>query len=259
MTTVTVGSSRCPSIRSVDSILRSLVSRGGFSLLEATISIVVSLLILHMAFRALGTERRMFLAIESRGAFLETLRVTRAVVGREVRGGGSVAPVPDSGGDSLAVRGYRGWAQLCPVPSRPGEVVVSRVGLRAPNPDKDSVLIPTLGGVAVVPLLRVVSETVGCGSMGVPERWTLGLSAVPDSGIARYFERGSLHIVNEALRYRRGAGGRQPLTPAVLHAGGSGLGTDASGAVHLRLGMRAVEDTALMMVWEWSTWPKVRR
>ncbi len=41
--------------------------------------------------------------------------------------------------------------------------------------------------------------------------------------LARLFERGSYHVSGAALRYRRGRGGRQPLTPEVFDTPPSGF------------------------------------
>ena len=43
------------------------------------------------------------------------------------------------------------------------------------------------------------------------ELWTID-PPVPGALVARIFERGSYHVSGGALRYRRGMGGRQPLT-----------------------------------------------
>ena len=65
----------------------------------------------------------------------------------------------------------------------------------------------------------------GVGSVG--ERWRLG-AAPADPVLLRLFETGSYHLSGGALRYRRGSGGRQPLTAAVLEGGGI---VDTLGAV----------------------------
>ncbi len=46
---------------------------------------------------------------------------------------------------------------------------------------------------------------------GRSEVWTID-PPVPGALVARIFERGSYHVSDGALRYRRGLGGRQPLT-----------------------------------------------
>jgi hypothetical protein len=46
---------------------------------------------------------------------------------------------------------------------------------------------------------------------GDPELWSVD-PPVPGALVVRVFERGSYHVSGGALRYRRGMGGRQPLT-----------------------------------------------
>ena len=212
----------------------------GFSLLESVVSLLVASLILPLALRALGAERRMLSTVEARGAFLESMRITRAVVGREIRSGGGRGAF--AVGDSIPIQAYRGWALICPIPGRSGEARVGRLGIRGPNPEKDSLVLPSVAGAIVVALIAVRADSVGCGSAGVSERWLFDPPIVPDSGIARYFERGSLHISGGALRYRRGRGGRQPLTPAVLHIGSSGL--SGRGARRLRCSAKKARSAA---------------
>jgi hypothetical protein len=50
------------------------------------------------------------------------------------------------------------------------------------------------------------------------ETWRLDAPADPHAVVARLFEKGSYHLALAALRYRRGASGRQPLTPEVWSA-----------------------------------------
>ena len=52
--------------------------------------------------------------------------------------------------------------------------------------------------------------------------WTIE-PPVTGALVARIFERGSYHVVGRALRYRRGLGGRQPLTPNVFDDDRSGM------------------------------------
>lgn len=46
--------------------------------------------------------------------------------------------------------------------------------------------------------------------------WTVSDSVPAGLILVRYFERGSYHLSGDALRYRRGRAGRQPLTPETL-------------------------------------------
>ncbi|MDH5589515.1 MAG: hypothetical protein OEZ37_05670, partial [Gemmatimonadota bacterium] len=61
--------------------------------------------------------------------------------------------------------------------------------------------------------------------------WTLSRTPGNDVRLVRLFERGSYHLQGAALRYRRGAGGRQPLTPETLSRSGSGFALAGGGIV----------------------------
>ena len=94
-------------------------------------------------------------------------------------------------------------------------------GIRNPNPEKDSIL--TLGeDGAWLPraLLDRVRDAPGCagGGEGWTESWRVGEGG-GEWVLGRVFERGSYHFSHGALRYRRGGGGRQPLTAENLLRG----------------------------------------
>ena len=65
--------------------------------------------------------------------------------------------------------------------------------------------------------------TGGCaGTGGSLERWTLS-DTVAGATLVRLFERGSYHLSDDALRYRIGSGGRQPLTAPRFDPARSGI------------------------------------
>jgi hypothetical protein len=99
-------------------------------------------------------------------------------------------------------------------------LVVSYRGDRAPDPSKDSVLLVTGTGLSVVrALVGTGAASTPCPTWaGASTRWRLDLGAPARVVVARLFERGSYHLADAALRYRRGASGRQPLTPEVWTA-----------------------------------------
>ena len=88
-----------------------------------------------------------------------------------------------------------------------------------PDPEKDSVLFVTVDGSWAAADL-VGSSPTGTRCALAPESplqlWRF--SGVPPVGtvLGRVYERGTYYASDGALRYRRGAGGRQPLTPEVL-------------------------------------------
>ena len=76
-----------------------------------------------------------------------------------------------------------------------------------------SVLILTADGWWKADLTRRASKAEACTmNLGAEsEMWTVD-PPVPGALVARVFERGSYSVSGGALRYRRGLGGRQPLT-----------------------------------------------
>ncbi len=137
--------------------------------------------------------------------------------------------------DSLALRAFRGWGPVCGSGTEPGRIVVAYHGERMANPVKDSVLILTAYGWRPADLTRRSSEVGSCATElgGASEAWTID-PPVTGALVARVFERGSYHISGGALRYRRGLGGRQPLTPDVFDDDRSTVGAGPDGVV-LRL------------------------
>lgn len=111
--------------------------------------------------------------------------------------------------DSIRLRAFRGTGWPCAPLVRGLTIPVRWDGIRAPDPSKDSLLVLDGDGA-----WRVV-DLVGVTDSGVCAGWTLE-AAVPSPILMRLFESGSYHFGNGALRYRRGGGGRQPLTEGVL-------------------------------------------
>ncbi len=145
----------------------------------------------------------------------DVVRVARLVLDRELRAV-SAGDIAASGGDSIRLRAIRGGGPVCPGSAgAAGEVVVRYRGARLPDPGKDSLLLVHSGAAAGTPRqILAVAADEGCEG-GV--RLTLS-GAVPAAGLALVFEIGSYSLSGGALRYRRGAAGRQPLTEALLAA-----------------------------------------
>jgi hypothetical protein len=146
---------------------------------------------------------------------------------------GSELPTPR--GRELELRAWRGWGRACD--AGPDGAVVAWRGLRRPDPRRDSLLVATdAGATAVVPLSRSRRARPGrgegpCVDADVVEvGWPGGALRVDGTVVwVRAFESG-VYRVDDALRYRRGRGGAQPLTEArfdpeasAWHATGSGL------------------------------------
>ena len=181
-------------------------------------ALLLGLLLATLALRTLAGARDVAARLERRGEVLDALRTARHVLARELRTGARFVVASAPAADTLAVRALRGVALICPGSVRGREVTVVPDGTRAPDPVKDSTWV--LGSEGEARLLAI--ETAGpggtCPSLGPGPtlRWTLSGDLPPAPSVALYFERGSYHLSDRALRYRRGEAGRQPLTPEVL-------------------------------------------
>jgi hypothetical protein len=195
-------------------------NHGGFTLAEALVVLFLTAVLAHGGWSVLATVRRSCEKAAVSAERLETVRTVAWVLGQELGGGRPYQDWWPGDGDTLGLRAYRGIA-LAPVLALDGVVHVCFRGMRAPNPAKDSVaFLSSSGSWTVHGLVSRVREENGCmaGLGGWMEMWVL--EPVPgESVFGRLYERGSYHLVDGALRYRRGAGGRQPLTPARIADG----------------------------------------
>ena len=232
--------------------VRSVPSdRGGVSAVEVVISLVLFAFVVHGTWRVFAAQRLAANALMTRTEVLDASRISRVVLGAEVGAGlpGRDWYLPSPG--ILDLRAFRGWGAVCPSMGEVTEIVVAYRGLRSPDPEKDSVLI--LGSSSSWEAVGLAGRAVleeGCpsakgrvpGSGSRLERWTLDRSVVGPV-VARLFERGRYHLTDGALRYQRGAAGRQPLTATVLDPVESGL-EPLRGGVAVRLTTRGREAAA---------------
>jgi hypothetical protein len=192
-------------------------ARVGYTLAEALVVLLLLFGLLHGAWTLAAVHGSSAFEIFERSQMLEAARVSGWVLREELRGG---VPGMDwwQGEDSLALRAFRSLGITCEEGSEPGTLVVESTGLRAPDPGKDSVLVLWPDGRWRAHDLVGRSAGASCTPGGPPaERWRI---EPPEVGglVVRVFERGSYHVGDGAFRYRRGAGGRQPLTAPVLGA-----------------------------------------
>ncbi len=141
---------------------------------------------------------------------MELARTIRVILGGELR---AVAPadIAAASPDSVRIRAFRGGGAVCG--GAGAELWIHYRGNRAPDPAKDSVVLIAASGVEHVRAVEGVG-VAGCGGDGLSLR--LDEAPVTAPVYALLFESGAYHLSGGALRYRRGAGGRQPLTESLL-------------------------------------------
>jgi len=226
----------------------SLRNRPGVTLAELLVVLTLTGVLGTITMTTIiGAQRHVRQHID-RVAGAEARRVTASVLAAELR---YLDPTTDIYGravDSVALRAYRGVAIVCV--GDLGTVLVRYRGLRAPEPAKDSVVM--VGGWAEVaggqgggavhaglvsPIVASGEVRSGCDIRAGESlyRWTLN-DVTPPGTLLLVFERGSYHLQDGALRYRRGDAGRQPLTAELLDdrvaalqwAATGGVGSDGS-------------------------------
>lgn len=196
--------------------------RKGVSLPEVLVTLLLLGLIVQAGWTLLATFRRASERAQETAEALETARIVGWILGQELSGGTRETFWFGEGTDSLSLRAMRGVAMVLGRPG-PQTLLVCHLGLRRPNPAKDSILVLSdLGHWRAMDLLRSDAGGEGCwdGSRGREEVWEVGESLGAASWyLARVFERGSYHLSDGAFRYRGGGGGRQPLTVENLAKG----------------------------------------
>lgn len=200
-------------------------ARAGVSMIEAIVALTLGLFVVHMGLTAVVELRRAGVRLAARQDALLSLRIARHVLRREL---GHSDAVRDwsVGGDSLSLRAFRGMGLLCEEPSSSTGWVVAYRGERAPDPAKDSLEVTySDGSVRYADLIGVGAAAEACGTPDATEVTFVWRTEPPlgdGAVLARIFERGSYHVSGSALRYRRGGGGRQPLTPELWSDEASG-------------------------------------
>ncbi|MEM7417446.1 MAG: hypothetical protein AAF389_18285 [Gemmatimonadota bacterium] len=188
--------------------------RGGVTIAEIVVAVLLSVAVVHLSVRAYAELRVAGTHHAQLRARLGDLRHTRIVLAHELDGG-AVSDWRAFAPDSVGLRAYRGTAFPCGVPLDSTTHLVARSAGRAPDPTKDSVrILDADGGWHTVDLEGVARPvSAACPDSGVSlEVWRVSRS-VKGASLFRIFETGSYHVT-DALRYRRGRSGRQPLTGA---------------------------------------------
>lgn len=179
----------------------------GHSLAEALVALFVAGLFLICLTGILVAVGRVAARHADSAAAAETERTIMAILSAELRT--LTAADAGFGPDSVRLRAFRGGGDVCAV--GPASVDVRYRGVRLPEQDKDSVLLIWTRAEAVFDLVGTGAGSCAPGSL------RLDLSTpLPDSIggplVALAFETGAYSIGGAAFRYRRGGGGRQPLS-----------------------------------------------
>ena len=197
--------------------------RLGFTLVELLVAAAAGGLVLAAAFGLLAAHARLTRAHVGGLAFAETARVVALVVPAEVRLA-APADIPDASADTIAIRAARGLGLACALEG--ATVHVRYRGMRDPDAAKDSVLVLAGGALAETAVAlesdRPAPEAACAADPSARIRtWTLSDAVGGPGTPLLLYERGSYHLADRALRYRRGSGGRQPLTDERLGPGGA--------------------------------------
>jgi prepilin-type N-terminal cleavage/methylation domain-containing protein len=239
MAVVRTGSSSAPRARP-----RS-VGRPGYSLVELLAALSIFAVVTALLYGALSAQVRLSRAAAERVAAADAVRTASHILAGEARRMSS-ADVRAAAADSVALRSFRGMAVVCTASS--GELTVRYRGDRLPVASKDSVLViagaaaphaaaleaaaaaPPSDVSAALPSYDDAAPRRACAPMHGETAMTWLVPAAGDGAVVGLlFESGVYSISSRALRYRRGAEGRQPLTAELLVQPPSRLGADGDG------------------------------
>ena len=193
----------------------------GVTLLEALLVILLLSLVVPGAWKVLVVQRNAGVAVAHRAEGLETVRTVAWLLQTEISKGRAGVDWAANGGDTLGLRAFRGQGLLDDGGRAGASIRICYWGIRSPVPEKDSVLLLGKDGQwSAHDLLHRTEMSEDClgGDGGTEERWSL-YPDPPPSVFAKLYERGRYHLSSRALRYQRGHGGRQPLTPERIEAG----------------------------------------
>jgi len=200
--------------------------RAGTSMVELLVALLLLALVIQSAWALLARQRTVGARIGMRAEALETIRTLAWLLPEEADGIRPAADWDGVGTDSLTLRAFRGVGLPLPydagVAPAEDQIRVCFRGIRSPNPDKDSILILGADGRWRIHGLRWrARREADCSGLGGGREEDWWLDPPPGEAVlSRVFERGTYYLAGEALRYRRGDGGRQPLTPLRIRSGG---------------------------------------
>jgi hypothetical protein len=194
----------------------------GYALIELVSALATLAALLIVTGALFHIAGRTAAVVGDRAAALDAVRTATALLDRELR---PLAPADFLvAADSVSLRVFRGIAIPCD--STGGALRVRYAGVRDPDASKDSVLALAARGESVAALQAVARATTPGTCASAAGETILALTTptpLPTAPVLLVFERGAYSIGGGALRYRRGLGGRQPLTAAAFDDGPSGF------------------------------------
>ena len=224
--------------------------RAGYTLAEALVALLVASVLTVCLATLLALVGRIASRQAETASAAETERIAAAVLGAELRA--LTRADATFTRDSVRLRAFRGTGVVCGAST--DAVLMAYDGVRVPEPDKDSVLLVWVEREHAFDV-AAVSASASCPDASAAIRITTR-APLPDSlGVpllALVFETGAYSLARSALRYRRGAGGRQPLTDETLAGSGNRLSFQArDGAAIVVVSLRTRESRSAP-VGRWS-------
>ncbi|MGH7507663.1 MAG: hypothetical protein ACRELX_18570 [Longimicrobiales bacterium] len=163
----------------------------------------------------LRTESRVAGHAADRAEVLEATRTAGAVLGVDLAALEPSSDLYRVQPESLSLRVFRGTGIVCGFAGT--DPLVRYRGMRQPEPLKDSVLVLTASPRARADSLTYAAPaSAACPASAGEEIFQIRLTTSPtERDLLVFYESGSYHL-DRAFRYRRGAGGRQPITAEVF-------------------------------------------
>lgn len=200
-----------------------MTRRAGSSLVELIMTLMLIGMIGVMCALLMRTQSRLLRHNTESAAAAEAMRSARAVLHGELRDitRPDVHAVAD---DSIGLRVFRGWAIVCATLDTRASLRFR--GLRSPDASKDSLLV--VGEDRVMTFTQSARPALPCLLRDDEQHESIEATAALRPGsVVLIFESGAYHFSARALRYRRGAEGRQPITDELLDHKGSRFALDA--------------------------------
>ncbi len=230
----------------------------GGSLVELVVALSLGAVVVGSLVTLISSGSRWTRSLADRVEAQEVARTIWAVLDEELRVGRVNLDwrVEDAG--SIRLRSFQGLARICVGPSRGGRWLVAYRGRRVPDPSRDSVLVLEENGSWRSHALESSARSDGCNALPGESvyRWDSTWAGDVMPVLARTFETGSYHLEDGAFRYRRGRGGRQPLT--VERLGSTSRFEPLADGVATSVELTGSRPADPIRVYRWATRPPSR-